>query len=198
MGYLSRERLEAMGFASLGQDVLISEKASIYGAERIALGSRVRIDDFCLLSAGKGGITIGSNVHIAAFCSLLGQGEIVMEDFSGLACRVSIYSSSDDYSGDALTNPTVPARFTKVTAAPVRIARHVIIGSSAVVLPGSVLLEGCSVGALSLVKGSFGPWEIVAGQPARVIRQRRRGLLEREHAYLSFLAGESVDGRPAP
>ncbi len=198
MGYLSREHLKTMGFASLGEDVLISEKASIYGPERIAIGSRVRVDDFCLLSAGEGGIIIGSNVHIAAFCSLLGQAKIIMEDFSGLACRVSIYSSSDDYSGDALTNPTVPAQFTSVTAAPVRIGRHVIVGSSSVVLPGSVLLEGCSVGALSLVKGAFGPWEVVAGQPARVIRKRRKGLLERERAYLASLVAENRREPSAP
>ena len=38
MGYLTRDALEAMGFAHLGKDVQISEKASIYGAGRVSVG----------------------------------------------------------------------------------------------------------------------------------------------------------------
>ena len=97
MGYLTRDALEAMGFASLGKDVQISEKASIYGASRISIGDRSRIDDFCVLSAGAGGVEIGRHVHVAVFASLMGAGRIALGDFSGLSSRVAIYSSNDDY-----------------------------------------------------------------------------------------------------
>lgn len=56
MAVLSRDELELMGFAATGDDVRLSTRASICGAPRIALGSHVRIDDFCVLSAGMGGI----------------------------------------------------------------------------------------------------------------------------------------------
>ena len=46
MSTLSREFIESMGFAQVGDNVLISDKASFYGIQRIALGSNVRIDDF--------------------------------------------------------------------------------------------------------------------------------------------------------
>ena len=58
MAWLSAAQLEAMGFQALGDHVLISERASFYNCPRIRLGSHVRIDDFCVLSAGEHGIQI--------------------------------------------------------------------------------------------------------------------------------------------
>ncbi|MEI6569785.1 MAG: acyltransferase, partial [Verrucomicrobiota bacterium] len=85
MAFLSRSTLESMGFAALGENVLISEKASIYGCGRISLSHDVRIDDFAVLSAGEGGIDLGAFVHVAGFSSLVGRGRITMADFSGLS-----------------------------------------------------------------------------------------------------------------
>ena len=65
MAFLSQAELEKLGFASLGEGVLISDKTSIYGAERMHIGDRTRIDDFCVLSAGAGGFEMGKHVHIA-------------------------------------------------------------------------------------------------------------------------------------
>ncbi|MEX8500199.1 acyltransferase, partial [Leptothrix ochracea] len=151
MALLSREALEALGFAALGEDVRISERASIYGAARIRLGSHVRIDDFCVLSAGAGGIEIGNYIHIAVYTSLIGAGAIRLHDFCNLSSRVSIYASSDDYSGEFMTNPMVPTDYTGVTHAPVTLGRHVIVGCGSVLLPGVTLHEGVAIGALSLV-----------------------------------------------
>jgi galactoside O-acetyltransferase len=180
MAMLSPAAIERIGFASVGRGAQISELASIHGAARIHIGDHSRIDDFCLVSAGPGGIFIGRRVHIGAYASLLGAAAITLEDFAGLSSRVSIYSSSDDYSGAAMTNPTVPARYTNVTAAEVRLGRHVIVGAGSVILPGATLEEGVAVGALSLVKGVCAAFGIYSGAPARRIKERRRDLLEAE------------------
>jgi acetyltransferase-like isoleucine patch superfamily enzyme len=180
MGFLKPCQLKQLGFASLGQNVLISEKASIYGASRIHIGDCVRIDDFCILSAGAGGIRLGSFIHIACFCSLIGQEKIEMEDYSNLSSRVAIYSSSDDYTGNAMTNPMVPADFTNVDHRPVHIGRHCIVGAGAVILPGVVLGEGSAVGALALVVKSCEAFRIYGGVPAKLIRSRERTLLDLE------------------
>src|SRR5438874_1482371 len=145
MAVLSRDELDAVGFRRVGRNALISSRASIYGAERIAIGDEVRIDDFCVLSAGPGGITIGSYIHIAVFCSIIGAGAITIEDFANLSSRVSIYSSNDDYSGRTLTNPMVPRHLSAVEEQPVRIGRHVIIGCGSVVLPGVTLGDGVAI-----------------------------------------------------
>ena len=172
MVMLTGDDLNSLGINIRGEGIRISDKASLYGPERIFVGANTRIDDFCVISAGLGGITLGSFVHIAVGCALIGEGEIILEDFSGLSGRVSVYSSSDDYSGLSLTNPTVPGKFRKVDSRPVRIGRHVIVGAGAVILPGVNIGAGAAVGALSLVTRDVPPGVIVAGSPARPISKR--------------------------
>jgi galactoside O-acetyltransferase len=185
MGTLSREEVARMGFASVGDNVMLSDRASFYNCSRIAFGDHVRVDDFAVLSAGKGGIHIGSYVHIAVGSTLIGGGKITLSDFSGLSSRVSIYSSSDDYSGAALTNPTVSPEFTRVHHADVTLEKHVIVGSGSVILPGMVLEEGVAIGALSMVSKSCSAFGVYHGNPVRRVAERKRDLLELEKQFLA-------------
>jgi dTDP-4-amino-4,6-dideoxy-D-glucose acyltransferase len=180
MGYLTNQQILNMEFASIGENVLLSDKASYYNCQKIQFGNNVRVDDFCVLSAGDGGILIGNYIHIAAYSSIIGSGNISLDDFSNISSRVSIYSSSDDYSGLSMTNPMVPNEFTNVQHADVKIGRHVIIGAGSIILPGVTLAEGVAVGALSLVKNDCQSFSIYAGIPAKIIGDRRRNLLELE------------------
>lgn len=187
MPMLDPSAVEALGFARLGRNVKISDRAVFYGASRIVLGDEVRIDDFCVLSAGTGGIQIGSHVHVAVGCSLIGSERIILSDFCNLSSRVAIYSSNDDYSGATLTNPTVPDEYRGVTHAEVFLGRHVIVGSGSVILPGVVLEDGVAVGALSLVKHRCAAFGIYAGHPARRVKERSRELLRLEESLLNRL-----------
>jgi acetyltransferase-like isoleucine patch superfamily enzyme len=183
MAMLNRSELEHMGFASVGENVLISDKAAFYNCANITLGNNVRIDDFCVLSAGVGGISIGNYVHIAIYTSLIGAGKITLSDFCNISSRVSIYSSNDDYSGANMTNPTVPKQYTGVTHADVFFGKHVIVGSGTVILPGVTLEEGVAVGALSLVTKKCTQFSIYAGNPAKHIKERKRDLLVLEKQF---------------
>ncbi|WDT85600.1 acyltransferase [Alteromonas sp. 009811495] len=183
MAFYNEDELSEFGFKSIGTNVLISDKASIYNPSKISIGDNVRIDDFCILSAGSGGITIGRNVHIACYALLIGAGKITVGDYVGLSSRVSVYSSSDDYSGAFLTNPTVPSEYTNVDTAPVSFGQHALIGSGSVILPGVSLAEGVAVGALSLVTKSLDAWQIYSGAPARRLKERKRDCLDLQKQY---------------
>ena len=185
--FYAASELRALGLKDYGERVRLSRKASLYGMANIALGSDTRIDDFCLLSAGAGGIQIGSFVHLAVYSSLIGQGAIRIGDFSMTSGRVSVYSSNDDYSGARMTNPTVPSEFTGVTHADVDIGRHVVVGAGSVVLPGAVLEDGVAVGALSLVQGRCAAFGVYVGTPARRVNERKRDLLELEARLAAVL-----------
>ncbi|QFQ09912.1 acyltransferase [Enterobacter sichuanensis] len=186
MAILTREEIEQMGFASVGNNVFISTKASFYGTSKIHIGNNVRIDDFCVISAGEGGVYIGNYIHIAVYSSLIGSGRITLMDYSNISSRVSIYSSNDDYSGNYMSNPMVPTEFTNVMHAPVVIGRHVIIGSGSVILPGVVLGDGAAIGALSLVKDNCDNFYIYAGNPLKKIKQRTQNLLKKEKLLVSL------------
>lgn len=184
MAWLTAEQIKNLGFAKVGKEVLLSDKASFYNRCRIEIGSHTRIDDFCILSAGVDGIIIGRNVHIAVFCSLIGAAKITLSDFSGLSSRVSIYSSSDDYSGAFMTNPTVPEEYTNVINLPVFLGRHVIVGAGSVILPGVTLEEGVAIGGLSLVNKDCQAFITYAGCPIKRIAPRSKELLKVEQLFL--------------
>lgn len=184
MAFLSVSELNKLGFVSVGENVLISDKASIYNPGKISIGSNVRIDDFCVLSAGEGGIFIGSYIHIAVFSSLIGAARIELSDFCNISSRVSIYSSSDDYSGETMTNPMIPMNLKNVRNGRVIIERHVIVGAGSVILPGVRLQEGVAIGALSLVNKECEAFKIYSGVPAKLLKDRSRNLLKLEAKLL--------------
>jgi len=185
MAFYSKTELQELGFRTVGHNVLISDKASIYGASRIDIGDNSRIDDFCVLSAGEEGIEIGRNVHVAVFCSLIGQAKIILDDYSGISSKVAVYSSNDDYSGNFMTNPTVPSEYTNVTCKPVRVGKHVVVGAGSVILPGTNLNDGCAVGSLSLISKDCEAGYIYIGNPAKKLKKRSDKLFELERILMN-------------
>ena len=182
--FYTKEELQKIGFKSLGKNVLISDKTSIYNAKNIEIGSNVRIDDFVILSAGEGGIKIGNHIHVACYASMIGAGEIILDDFSQVSSRVTILSSSDDFSGEYLVGPCISSKFTNVKSYKVHLMKHVVIGTGSTILPNVILKEGAAVGAMSLVKDNVEEFEIVVGIPAKKVKDRSKKILETELKYL--------------
>lgn len=183
-GFYVSEDLVDMGFRSVGKNVKIAKSCTIIGLENISIGSNVQIDEQVFVAANKGFLDIGDHVHIGGTCHLNCNGGVVISDFCGLSQGVKIYSVTDDYSGDSLTNPTVPDKFKNIKKSPVHLGRHVLIGSGSVVLPGVSIGDGSSVGALSFVSVSLGDWGLFFGSPAKKIKARSKKLLELEEMLL--------------
>jgi len=160
-----------LGLHQHGRNVRIYSGAKIIGAEFITLGDNVIIDDFVMIYATAPTV-IGSHVHIASFCSLVGGGELRIGDFCALSSGVRVLTGSDDFLGGGLTNSTIPAPFRHVSRSYVHVGRHAMIGTNTVLLPGTRIGEGTVVGAGSLVNRDLAPWGIYVGSPARRIRER--------------------------
>lgn len=175
--YYSEKELQSFGFKRIGSNVKIHSRASIYDLENIEIGDNVRIDDFTVIIA-TGPLRIGSYVSIHNFCFLGSKWGLEIGSYVTFAPGVKIFTSSDDYHGHHLTGVTVPATMTGGDRGLVRIEDHVLIGAGSVILPNCTLSEGCSIGALSLVKSSLEPWGIYAGVPANRLKDRNRGLLQ--------------------
>ncbi|MCM1182577.1 MAG: acyltransferase [Roseburia sp.] len=180
--FYSAKELEGIGFKNIGENVLISKKVSIYGAQNMSIGNHVRVDDFCVLS---GELELGDYIHIAVYSALFGgKTGIIMRDFSGLSSRCVIYAESDDYSGEYLTNPTVDESYLNIRTGKVILDRHVIIGTGTSIMPGVLIGEGSAVGSMSLVNKSLEAWGIYAGIPCKKIKDRSNRLLKLEQKFM--------------
>lgn len=116
---------------------------------------------------------------------MIGKAKIVLSDFSAISGRVIVYSSSDDYSGNALVNPTIDSKFLNVDSRDVFIAKHVVVGAGSIILPGVTVGEGVAIGAQSLVNKSCDAFGIYAGVPIRRIKERSKKLLDLEKEFIS-------------
>lgn len=134
------------------------EKSSV----KVKIGSRTHIGGGTLLAAACG-MTIGDDVQIAY------QGLIMDHNSHALA-----FSQRKD---DVLDWQKGKKDWTHVAMAPVVICDKAWIGARVTILKGVTIGEGAVVGAGSVVTKSVPPWTIVAGNPAKVIRE----LSEAEH-----------------
>lgn len=168
----TQEELKGL-LGAVGENVLIHRSVAFFNPKRIFLGSHVRIDCFCLLSAGTDGIHMDDYSHLGAATHLFGSGgKIHIETCVGISSRVSIFTSSDDYKEGYLATPMVSTDLRKIHNAPVIIKTRSVIGCGSILLPGVTLHESAAVGALSLVKSDVDKATLVAGVPARKIQVR--------------------------
>lgn len=169
--FYTDEELKEIGFKSIGKNVKISRKCSIYGAENIEIGHDVRIDDFCILS---GEIKIGNYVHISAYNALYGRFGIKIGNFCGISPRCTLFSASDDFSGEYMISPMVPEDLIHLTTGKIVLNDYCQIGANSIVMPAVVFEEGAVCGAFSFVNYSLTAWTTNAGIPCRTIKERKK------------------------
>lgn len=177
MSFYSEQELQTIGFKSYGQNVKMSRYARLYNPESITIGNNVRIDDFCLLSAGNNPFIIEDNIHISAGVYIYGTAGFHIQSYSNISAGVKIFTVNDDYSGDYLVGPTIPEQYRNVKKEAVVIGKYCVVGANSVVLPGCSLEEGVAIGANSFVNKPCDEWNIYAGTPIRCVKPRSRKLL---------------------
>ncbi len=120
-------------------------------------GSRVNIP---LSGVRFNKVKIGKNVVIMPGCLMMSAGGITIEDEAMIAANVQLISNNHD-----LDNRSI------ITCRPIRICCRAWIGAGATILPGVTVGENSVVGAGSVVTHDVEPNTVVAGNPARLMRQ---------------------------
>lgn len=163
---LGRER----AWVALGQQA--SKWTGVRGEYlRAALLKRLaaRLGDGVVISFGsiltKPTIEIGDHVYIGSYCLL---GDVRIGENTLIADQVCIPSGSRQH---GITRLDIPIREQPGEFCTVRIGDDCWIGTGAVILAD--VGDHCVVGAGSVVTKPVGDYEIVAGNPARVIGDRR-------------------------
>ncbi|MFD1140869.1 DapH/DapD/GlmU-related protein [Larkinella insperata] len=105
---------------------------------------------------------IGKNVFINHACSFLDIGGITIEDDVQIGPRVNITSEN---------HPLDPADRQTLIPRPVVIKRNAWIGAGATILPGVTVGENAVVAAGAVVSRDVPPNTVVAGIPAKVIKE---------------------------
>lgn len=147
----------------LSPGVTVFEHTRIEGQPNIKFGTYVLIDDFVFIIADTA-VKIGSHTHIGMYTSIVATAApFGMGDCSSISSGCRIYTSTDDFSGLAFGNPTVPDKFRSIKKGPVTIDRLAFIGANSVILPNVHIGEGAVVGANSVVTKNVEPWGIYIG-----------------------------------
>lgn len=111
-------------------------------------------------------VVVGEHCIIGDACFLDGRSGITLGENVNIGSHVSIYTRQHD-----VDSPD----FAEV-GGPVTVGDYVWIASHALVLPGVTIGEGAVVAAAAVVTRDVAPYTLVGGNPARIIRQRSRGL----------------------
>ena len=105
--------LKQLGVTVYGNNIEISKFVNIYNPKNLTLHDHVRIDDFTIISC-KGTVEIFNHVHISSSCLVISATKVIFQDYSAISAGTKLFGGSDDYTGEYMTNPTVPQKFLKV------------------------------------------------------------------------------------
>ncbi|MFX0011956.1 MAG: acyltransferase [Candidatus Hermodarchaeota archaeon] len=164
-------------FKKIGKNVKIFEYAKIIKPEVIEIDDFSEIDDFTFIYGGKG-IKIGRYVHISRFVSIIGGGELTLEDYTVLADGVRVLTGTDTYHGGSRMSTCAPLNQRNIEVSFVRVEKDAFVGTNAVIHPGIIIGEGVIIGSNSLVLKNIEPWTINVGSPCRVIGKRPKVIFE--------------------
>lgn len=107
-------------------------------------------------------ITLGKNVFINSGCCFQDQGGITIGDGSLIGHQVVLATLNHEYA---------VSKRAGMRPAPIHIGQRVWIGAHATVLPGVTIGDGAIVAAGAVVTKDVPACTIVAGVPARVVRE---------------------------
>jgi acetyltransferase-like isoleucine patch superfamily enzyme len=108
-------------------------------------------------------LTLGEEASIGEWALIYNLGPVTIGDRATISHRAHLCAGSHDY-----RDPALP-----LLRPPIEIGAQAWVCADAFIGPKVRVGEGAVVGAAAVVMRDVGDWEIVAGNPARVVKRRR-------------------------
>lgn len=147
---------------------IIFSRARLFWYKRV-MGFKLGVQTSILTDfkvATLGNIDIGSHTVINNSCRFDNRFPIRIGNNVSITYGTTIFTKGHD-----IDDPLF-----RTKGAPVFIEDYVWIAAYAIILPGVTLGKGCIVLPGSVVTNSVGPFQVVGGNPAKLVRERKRDL----------------------
>ncbi len=160
-------RLVRAGTLSSGRGLSVGPGVDLQIYGELQLGRNVTLSPGCFLSVGpNASLRLGDDVFVGRHTVIVAATSISI----GLGTDIAEHCSIRDSDHAVLSEDRASGLS---AASPVVIGRRCWIGAGVRILRGVVLGDGVTVGANAVVRESFGPDKLIAGIPARLIRDLR-------------------------
>lgn len=142
-----------------------------HGLNHVSVGSgTVFLPHLFLTTWSDGQITIGDNCSFGSFCHISSFANIRIGDNLLTGKWVSIVDN--DHGSTNFSSLSIPPISRELhTKGPIVIGDNVWIGDKATILSNVTIGEGAVIGANAVVAKNVPAYSVVAGNPARIIKQ---------------------------
>ncbi len=155
-------------FRSIGADCVFEAGVLVFHPQNIVLGRNVYVGHQSILKGyHRNEMRIGDETWIGQQCFFHSAGGLTIGAHVGIGPAVKILTSQHDEAGR-----DTPVLFSPIVTAKVVIEDDADIGIGAVILPGVTVGRGAVVGAGAVVTRDVPAYAVVAGVPAKFVRQR--------------------------
>jgi acetyltransferase-like isoleucine patch superfamily enzyme len=172
LGNLVLERLPAGLAKSWSRGLRCERGVVLKTPTRLLVGNHVVIQRQALLHCGgkswcdfSGFIELDDHVVIGPHCVFYGAGGIHVGAYSHFGPGAMVIAQGGVTDSAQRYTPTPQRRHD-----PVVLGRGTWVGAGAVILGGTILGDGCTIGPNSVVSGSYPAGSTLIGNPARVAR----------------------------
>jgi len=151
----------------LGKGSFIRSGVRIIGnPRRIYIGQKIKVYQKVIIAIGKGELNIGNNglIGVGTYINC-GDEKLTIGDNVAIAPYCKIFTNSHHYSDEGLN-------VASYKNGNVIIEDNVLIGANTVILPGVKIGHDSVIGASSLINRDVEPNTIVAGVPAKLLKNR--------------------------